>query len=162
MTKKISRKQRIIAKRRLRPLRRHVGDWRSVDFHVHSPTSRDFERPDEDRSYFWLLERADKAQLDVIVITDHNSVGGYKKLSELRTQLDYTKMVMERLNKTIDTDIQHQIELFSKIVVLPGVELDIKPNLHMLVIFDPSMTTDDMDDFVASAGYPISRRDDNC
>lgn len=136
------------------------GDWHAADFHIHTPASPDFEGPFKhqkekvDQAYIWVLEKAFEADLKIIVITDHNEVAGYEKISSLEDELKNTKRTLLRSELPIPDSIQSQLDLFEKITILPGVELDIDPNLHILVLFDPKLSTKEMDDFLVSAGYP--------
>lgn len=134
------------------------GNWLQTDFHVHSPCSFDFQGIGKDESgYIWLLEQAKNAGLDVIVITDHNDIAGYLKLAEIEKDLWRTKKTLERTNSEIPESISNQISLFENIAILPGVELDIYPNLHILVLFDPQKT-DEISGFLSNAGYTTDVR----
>lgn len=129
------------------------GNWLQIDFHVHSPGSFDFQGIGKDETgYIWLLEQAKTARIDVIVITDHNDIAGYSKLMEIEGDLNRTKRTLERTNSQIPESILTQISLFEQVAFLPGVELDVYPNLHLLVLFDPQKV-DDISSFLSSAGY---------
>lgn len=141
------------------------GDWYSIDFHVHSPASRDFKGPDfkeqedrDDKLYLWLLEQATKADLDIIVITDHNEIRGYQRLNELRAELKSTERTLARANEPIPDEIEHQISLFDQLVILPGVEIDTKQlGAHYLIIFDSQRPLEEIEDFLNRAGYSEER-----
>ena len=130
------------------------GTWYEVDFHVHTPSSFDFEvqTDNEESSYIGLLEKAKDSKIDVIVCTDHNDINGYKKLIDIQNDLKGTKRTLTRNNSEILEPLLSQISLFEEIVFLPGVELDIKPCFHILVIFDP-ISLELASDFLTNAGF---------
>ncbi len=136
------------------------GDWYTIDFHVHSPASRDFKGPDfkgqedsEDRSYLWLLEQAQKADLNIIVITDHNEIKGYRRLKEIETELKSTERTLARASEPVPHEVQRQMSLFDQLIILPGVELDAKPGVHYLIIFDPQKPLEEIEKFLDRGGY---------
>ena len=130
------------------------GDWLQVDFHIHSPGSLDFQGiGKDDAGYIWLLEQAKLAAIDVIVITDHNDIAGYAKLLEIESDLLSTKRTLERTNSQIPESVLTQISLFEQIAILPGTELDVYPNLHLIIVFDPQKSINDISAFLSSAGY---------
>jgi hypothetical protein len=138
------------------------GDWFQVDFHVHSPGSFDFQGNGKDEAgYIWLLEQAKAAEIDIVVITDHNDIAGYTKLREIEDDLRRTKRTLERTNSELPESafapINSQIALFDEVVILPGVELDVYPNIHLVVVFDPEKTNE-IPNFLDSAGYTIEVR----
>lgn len=129
------------------------GNWLQVDFHVHSPGSFDFQGEGKDESgYIWLLEQAKIAGIDIVVITDHNDIAGYLKLMEIEGDLNRTKRTLERTNSQIPESVLKQISLFEDVAILPAVELDVYPNLHILILFDPQKA-DDISIFLTNAGY---------
>ena len=134
------------------------GNWLRIDFHVHSPCSFDFQGIGKDETgYIWLLEQAKTAGLDVLAITDHNDIAGYLKLIEIENDLRRTKRTLERTNSEIPESVAKQIALFDDVAILPAVELDVYPNLHILILFDPQKT-DEISAFLTSAGYSIDVR----
>lgn len=50
-------------------------------------------------------------------------------------------------------ELKRNIEIYSKILILPGVEFEAYPGIHMLYIFDPSCDLDSIDNFLKEAGY---------
>lgn len=129
------------------------GDWYQVDFHVHTPASFDYKVESENEShYIDLLHNSITSNLDVIVITDHNSIDGYRRLLEIKEDFIRTKRTLERNNEQIPEIITTQLSLFEKVVILPGVELDVKPNIHMIAVFNPRYI-DAIDDFLDRAGF---------
>ena len=136
------------------------GNWLQIDFHVHSPCSFDFQGAGKDEAgYVWLLEQAKNAGVDVLAITDHNDIAGYFKLIEIENDLRRTVKTLERTDSVIPDSISNQIRLFNDIALLPSVELDVYPNLHILVLFDPQRT-EEISTFLTNAGYSVDVRGD--
>ena len=48
--------------------------WRTMDLHIHTPASSDFQQPEI--KYLDILQRAENRGLDIIALTDHNSGAG--------------------------------------------------------------------------------------
>ena len=69
--------------------------WHSMDIHLHTPASSDFQQPDV--KYLEVLQRAEARGLDIIAFTDHNTVAGYKKMQDEIHQLE----LLERLNRIL-------------------------------------------------------------
>lgn len=106
-----------------------IANWKKIDFHTHTPASRCFNSRSAVTPEQWL-EAVKNSGLDAVVVTDHNSV---EWVSKLRTALG------ER------TDI----------FIYPGVELCVGTSYtHILVIFDPNMTIDEIEGFVIQCGLP--------
>ena len=56
--------------------------WRQVDLHVHTPASACYADPEV--SCLDILQKAEGRRLDIIALTDHNTVAGYRAmLSEI-------------------------------------------------------------------------------
>jgi predicted metal-dependent phosphoesterase TrpH len=60
--------------------------WYNIDFHIHTPASTDYQQPEID--ILEILKRAEEKNLDIMAITDHNTVAGYKKMQEEISQLE--------------------------------------------------------------------------
>jgi predicted metal-dependent phosphoesterase TrpH len=54
--------------------------WYSIDLHIHSPASSDYQQPGI--SILEMLQQAEARNLTAIAITDHNTVAGYRKFME--------------------------------------------------------------------------------
>ncbi len=129
------------------------GNWFQVDFHVHSPASLDFQgKGKDDSGYLWLLEETKLSEIDIVVITDHNDIAGYFKLIDLESDLRRTIKTLERTGVPVPAGILNQTSLFDEVVVLPGVELDVYPNIHLLILFDPDKDKE-ISSFLDRAGY---------
>ncbi len=90
--------------------------WYCVDLHNHTPASTDYQQPDV--KMIEILQRAEARGLDVIAITDHNTVAGYRKMMEEIRQLN----LLKGLNRLLPEEkrlLDEYDRLFSKILVLP-------------------------------------------
>ena len=54
------------------------GEWRRADLHLHTPASADWLEPGV--SYLQWLQKAESRGLDIVAITDHNTVEGIARL----------------------------------------------------------------------------------
>jgi hypothetical protein len=108
--------------------------WYKMDLHLHSPASADWQEPGV--SYLDLLHKAEMQGLDIIAITDHNTVAGCAALQAEIEQLG----LLERLGR-IQPDEQRRLEEYrrigNKVLVLPGFEFTATLGFHVLAIFPP-------------------------
>lgn len=117
--------------------------WWKFDFHCHTPASvSDFGRGfglDEgfnDAAHRnWLLA-AMTSGVDCFVITDHNSGAWIDPLTE----------ELHNLN-------DEQPDGYRQIFLFPGVEISVNGNIHVLAIFDPSCTTENISALLGAVGY---------
>ena len=107
--------------------------WWKFDFHAHTPASDDYGKgPDQTALKLrtpreWLLDYM-QAGIDCIAITDHN-----------------TGEWVDQLKKALSELESERSEGFRHIHVFPGMEISVNGGIHLLAIFDPSMTTPDLD-----------------
>ena len=62
-----------------------LAKWYKVDFHTHTPESKCFTDKTVTAEQ-WVMA-AKNANLDAVVITDHNSVGFISKIDELEKEI---------------------------------------------------------------------------
>lgn len=106
--------------------------WRTMDLHLHTPASSDYQQ--ENISYLDILQRAELRGLDIIAFTDHNTIAGYKKMTEEIENLVF----LEKLDRLVPDEKRHLDEyrrLQEKILVLPGFEFTATFGFHILAIF---------------------------
>lgn len=122
--------------------------WWKFDFHTHTPASKDTRawqqaigKPDEVTPEKWLLEYM-QAEIDCVVVTDHNSGAWIDKLKTAYQQM------------RIST-----VEGFREITIFPGVELSVNGGVHILAVFDPSAGTGDIDGLLGAVGYTGTKGD---
>lgn len=134
----------------------------AVDLHVHTPASNCYcldDGYDIDEAYIKLLRTYRDKEIKVIGITDHNTVNGYNKLIEMKknsinkiniwSELSDVDEVITKINKE-----KEKIELFNYFTILPGVEFEAYPGIHLLLIFNPDIDIRIVEEFISDNGYP--------
>ena len=91
------------------------------DLHIHTPASKCWKDSRNKNMLRDIFEKIKSEGLEVVAITDHNSVGG---VDEAR-----------RIAKSFE------------VVVFPGVEVTTKEG-HVIAIFDPNTHVAEMDDWL--------------
>lgn len=109
--------------------------WWKFDCHTHTPASEDAFRDTDFTDEDWLKAFM-KAGIDCVAITDHNSAEGIPGL-----QKNYQRM------KEAHADGFRELHLF------PGVEISVQSGVHLLAIFDPGTTADEVRTVLARAEY---------
>ncbi len=131
--------------------RRQKMQWYKMDLHLHTPASADWREPGV--SYLDLLHRAEMQGLDIIAITDHNTVAGCAALQEEIEQLD----LLERLGR-IEPDERRRLQEYrhigNRILVLPGFEFTATLGFHVLAIFPPGTTVRKMEHLLLELNVP--------
>ncbi|MDO9065888.1 MAG: putative DNA binding domain-containing protein, partial [Chloroflexota bacterium] len=106
--------------------------WYRMDLHLHTPASADFR--DRGASYLQWLQRAEACGLDIIALTDHNSVAGWAAMyREVETLI-----ALNRRGRLTDEEKHSLAEygrLAEKMMVLPGFEVTATLGFHVLGIF---------------------------
>lgn len=103
--------------------------YRKTDLHVHTPASVCYN--DGDATAEDIVKAALAVKLDVLAVTDHNSVDGIEKIRKAAE----------------DTEL----------VILPGVELTTRHG-HFLAFFDVNTPVEKMSDFLDSIGIDTDGR----
>lgn len=131
--------------------------WRTMDIHLHTPASSDFQQPET--TMLDILQRAENRGLDIIAITDHNTIAGYRRMSEEIEQLE----MLERLNRLMPEERSKLLEyrrLMDKILVLPGIEFTATFGFHILGIFSPDKPVREIEHLLLGLNVPPSLLDD--
>lgn len=108
--------------------------WYRADLHLHTPASADYQEPTV--GYIDILRRADALGLDIIAITDHNTVNGYAAMLREVERLGY----LQTLGRAHADELRLLAEyrrLLEKILVLPGFEFTATFGFHIIGIFSP-------------------------
>ena len=92
---------------------RRYCTYRQVDLHVHSPASSDYRGDTDISPYQFVLQFAERGY-EMIAITDHNT-GDY-------------------IDRAIEASSQIAEKVGKKVTILPGVELNVSPGVHLLAI----------------------------
>jgi hypothetical protein len=137
-----------------------AANWYKVDFHVHTPASRCFEGTREgDEAYYGFLRKVRETDVSVVVITDHNTLDGYMELVSLRDRLDGYLGMLNEDNQPVPEIYAERRALYNDLVLLPGVEVSVYPNLHFLVAFRPCPEIEaQVDAFLSELGLPSDAR----
>lgn len=117
--------------------------WWTFDFHTHTPASHDTPWHTQNQRLTpeqWLL-RYMAAGIDCVAVTDHNS-GAW--IDKLKAAYDDMKA---------QADAGHPPAGFRPLTVFPGVEISANGGVHVLAIFDPAVTTSDIDSLLGTVGY---------
>lgn len=126
--------------------RRHKGQksvspasrqWRRMDLHLHTPGSNDYQQPEV--SYLDILRQAEVRGLDIVALTDHNTVAGFAAMKKEIEQLLWLEE-KRRMEPDEKRRLEEYRRLLSKILVLPGFEFTATFGFHILGIF-PSETS---------------------
>jgi len=131
--------------------------WYNIDLHIHTPASTDFQQPEID--ILQILKRAEEKNLDILAITDHNTVSGYKKMQDEIQQLE----ALEKLNRILPQEKSKLAEykrLFKKILVLPGFEFTATFGFHILGIFPPEKSVREIEHLLLTLRIPPNLLDD--
>lgn len=122
-----------------------------MDLHIHTPGSIDYHEPQV--TMLDVLRQAEMRGLDIMAITDHNTIGGYASLQKTLDQLT----LLERLQR-IEPDEQRLLDeyrrLLDKILVLPGFEFTATFGFHILGIFPPATGVAFLEHLLLSLNVP--------
>lgn len=133
------------------------SQWRTMDIHIHTPASSDFQQPEV--TMLDILQRAETRGMDIIGITDHNTVAGYRRLIEEIQQLE----MLEKLNRLLPeekTRLNEYHRLQNKILVLPGIEFSATFGFHILGVFSPDKPIREIEHLLLSLNIPAQLLDD--
>jgi hypothetical protein len=137
--------------------RKETRQWRRADLHLHTPASADYEEPE--RSNLDILQKAESCGLDIIAITDHNTVAGYRAMRQEIEQLE----LLERLQRLRPEEKQRLDEyrrLLGKILVLPGFEFTATFGFHILGIFSDTIPLREIEYILLALNIPSEKVDE--
>ncbi len=125
--------------------------WYRMDLHLHTPASSDWKDPGA--TYLQLLQQAEAKGLDIIAITDHNTVAGYAAMwEEVEDLLKLEKT--GRLSPTEKANLSEYRRLSEKIMVLPGFEVTATFGFHILGIFPPGTSVRKLEHILLNLNVP--------
>ncbi|MDY7075507.1 MAG: putative DNA binding domain-containing protein [Chloroflexota bacterium] len=130
--------------------------WRRVDLHLHTPASVDFLEPDV--SYLDIVRQAESKGLDIIAFTDHNTVAGYRAMTEEIRQLELLEQ-LGRLRADEKQQIKEYRRLREKVLVLPGFEFTATLGFHILGIFSPDVDMRELEFILRHLNIPLDKLD---
>ncbi len=149
---KIIKKEMIVTKKNTRT----QMQWYSMDLHLHTPASSDFQQPDV--KYLEILQRAEARGLDIIAFTDHNTVAGYRKLQDEFHQLE----LLERLNRILPEEqnrLREYRRLFEKILILPAFEFTATFGFHVIGLFPTETPVREIEHLLIDLNIPTDQLD---
>lgn len=129
-----------------------------IDLHIHTPSSKCYKGSRNSEEYFKIIEEANKKELKIIAITDHNSVDGYKKIMKYWEELVTKKDTLKKINDSRQShkqlkEINKRISLFKDLLILPGIEFEVSNGVHLLTIFNNNTPISDIEKFLYEGGY---------
>ncbi|MBN1813793.1 MAG: putative DNA binding domain-containing protein [Anaerolineae bacterium] len=131
-------------------------EWRRVDLHLHTPASTDFQ--ESNASYLDILKAAEQKGLDIIAFTDHNTVAGYREMTEEIHQLELLEG-LGRLRNEEKERLGEYRRLLDKVLVLPGFEFTATLGFHILGIFPPETDVREMEFILRQLNIPPDKLD---
>jgi hypothetical protein len=130
------------------------GDWRRADLHLHTPASADWLEPGA--TYLQWLQKAESRGLDIVAITDHNTVEGVARLRAEIERLTWLE-ANDRLRTQERRDLDEYRRLGEKLLVLPGVEFTATFGFHVLAIFPPETSVRTLELLLLRLNVPESK-----
>lgn len=130
--------------------------WYKVDLHLHTPGSNDYEEPQV--SYFEWMSKVVEKELDIVAITDHNTVAGIAAIQreiEWLTRLERDSRLTEEEQKRL----QGWRNFADKVLVLPGFEFTATFGFHILGIFPPDIPVRQLEHILLTLKVPPDKLD---
>jgi len=128
--------------------------WYKVDLHTHTPASNDYEDPGI--AYLDWLSTARKRGLDVVAITDHNTVAG---VAAIRREIEWLTRLQEenRLTPEERSHLEQWRKLANEIIILPGFEFTATFGFHILAIYPPDTSIRSLEHTLLRLNVPEDR-----
>ena len=127
-----------------------------MDLHLHSMASADWKEP----GVTWLdwLYKCEQRGLDVVAITDHNTVAGVAQLRKEIERLQWLE-AENRLRPNERRELDEYRRLGDRILVLPGFEFTATFGFHVLGIFPPETSVRQLEHILLDLNVPADRLD---
>jgi hypothetical protein len=127
-----------------------------MDLHLHTPASSDYQ----ESKVLWLdvLLRAEARGLDLIGVTDHNTVAGYRRLRDEVRELELLER-LKRLQPEEKKRLDEYRRLLKKILVLPGFEFTATFGFHIIGLFSPDLPLRDIEHILLNLNVPSDQLD---
>lgn len=130
--------------------------WSTIDLHMHTPASVDHQQPDT--SMLDILRQAEVRGLDIIGLTDHNTVAGYRKMQEEIDKLRFLES-SKRLLPDEQVLLKEYERLLDRILVLPGFEFTATFGFHILGIFPADKPVREIEHLLLNLNIPSDQLD---
>jgi len=132
------------------------GQWRQVDLHLHTLGSADWGEPDT--TFLDWLREVERRGLDIVAITDHNTVAGIERLRSELSRLAWLEQ-SGRLQPDEKAALEEYRRLGEKILVLPGFEFTATFGFHVLAIFAPETSVRQLELLLLQLNVPPDKLD---
>jgi len=131
--------------------------WRQMDLHLHTPASADWAEPGV--TFLDWLHEAERRALDIVAITDHNTVAG---VARLRQDVEHLIWLEQngRLQPEEKAALEEYRRLGEKILVLPGFEFTAAFGFHVLAIFPPETSVRQLELLLLQLNIPADKLDE--
>lgn len=130
------------------------------DFHVHTIFSKCYSKdsditPEENINH--IIDKCYEKNINLIAFTDHNSISAYILYKQIKEELEQAVKYAEvyQIEKEKYADKLALLQKYRFVNVLPGVEFDLKPGIHLISIFNPNTPVEEIVKLIESNGYSI-------
>ena len=130
--------------------------WRRVDLHIHTPASACYQQPEV--TFLDILLKAEARGLDVVALTDHNTVAGYAAMRREIEQLLFLER-LRRLQPAEKEQLDQYRRLSEKLLVLPGFEFTATLGFHILGIFSERTSVRELEHILLNLRIPPDKLD---
>jgi hypothetical protein len=127
-----------------------------MDLHLHTPASVDYQEPGV--TYLDILKQAETRGIDIIALTDHNTIAGFRQLRENIEQLEFLEK-SNRLTREEKIELNEYRRLMEKILVLPGFEFTATFGFHILGIFPETKPLREIEHILLNLNIPAEQLD---
>ncbi|MBC7232909.1 MAG: putative DNA binding domain-containing protein [Chloroflexi bacterium] len=127
-----------------------------MDLHIHTPASSCYQQPNV--TYLQILQKAEERGLDIIAITDHNTVAG---IAAMRTRIHELELLerLKRLRSEEKQELEEYRRLQKKMLILPGFEFTATLGFHILGIFPPETSVRELEHILLDLKIPPEKLD---
>jgi len=130
--------------------------WYRMDLHLHTPASEDWRGPKV--PYLEWLRTAEAKGLDIVAMTDHNTLAGY---AAMQAEIEHLAWLEEsgRITEEEKRQLDAYRSLLEKVLVLPGFEFTAALGFHILGIFSPETPVRDLQFLLLRLNVPPDKLD---
>ncbi|HRW05965.1 MAG TPA: putative DNA binding domain-containing protein [Caldilineaceae bacterium] len=138
------------------PQRSGQRKWYRVDLHLHTPGSNDYE--ERTATYYDWMQKVLEKELDIVAITDHNTVAG---IGAIQREIEWlTRLEKDgRLTEEETARLKAWREFSNKVLVLPGFEFTATFGFHILGIFPPETPVRHLEHILLTLKVPADKLD---
>ena len=130
------------------------------DFHVHTIFSKCYSKDSDitpEKNINYIIDKCYEKNINLIAFTDHNSISAYILYKQIKEELEQAVKYAEvyQIEKEKYADKLALLQKYRFVNVLPGVEFDLKPGIHLISIFNPNTPVEEIVKLIESNGYSI-------